>query len=118
MVIHDMRNPCNSADYSIMESLNLIRESINDLISFNQNLKQSFENNELSNNEYEFSNDNILMSTFLNPTILQEKINRSKTLRKHINKVKFLTNNSSENVNLDPMIAARDRSRQMSVGFL
>ena len=41
MVIHDMRNPCNSADYGIQESLNLIRESIDDLVKFNQTLKQS-----------------------------------------------------------------------------
>lgn len=83
MVIHDMRNPCNSADYGILESLNLIRESIDDLIQFNQNLKQSLvKQSDCITHDFEITNENILMKTILNPDILNEKIQRSQTLRK------------------------------------
>ena len=90
MVIHDMRNPCNSADYGILESLNLIRESIDDLIQFNQNLKQSLvlKSDDITN-DLENTNENIFMTTILNPDILNEKIQRSKTLRKEFKSGKF-----------------------------
>jgi hypothetical protein len=41
MVIHDMKNPCNSTEYGINESLQMIRESIADLQQFNNNLEIS-----------------------------------------------------------------------------
>lgn len=31
MVIHDMRNPSNSAEFGIQESLNMIKEATSDL---------------------------------------------------------------------------------------
>lgn len=39
MVIHDMRNPSNSAEFGIQESLNMIKEATSDLKQFTQNLK-------------------------------------------------------------------------------
>ena len=90
MVIHHMRNPCNSAAYGILESLDLIRESTDDLFQFNQNLKQSLvlKSDDITN-DLENTNENIFMTTILNPDILNEKIQRSKTLRKEFKSGKF-----------------------------